>query len=111
MNKVLKRILVGLAVIVFGVGAFFLGFYVRNLSSPDMVSLKFVIDHYKKYYYEEQDRKYIHFRSCARWGLLYCEECRRFLQKCKPFHRYILSMSLKYGHSKRQARRGFRSLL
>ncbi|MBE5741839.1 MAG: hypothetical protein E7360_00765 [Clostridiales bacterium] len=55
MSKTLKRIMAVLSVVLFGSGMFFLGFYVRNLSSPDMTSLKFVIEHYKKYYYEEED--------------------------------------------------------
>ena len=55
MSKVTKRIIAVIAFVVFGAGMFFLGFYIRNLSSPDMVSLKFVIEHYKKYYYEEEE--------------------------------------------------------
>ena len=55
MSKTLKRILAVIIVAIFGAGMFFLGFYVRNLNSPDLAALKFVIDNYKKYYYEDQE--------------------------------------------------------
>ena len=34
---------------------FFVGFFVRNFTDPDLVSLKFVLDKYKKYYLEQDD--------------------------------------------------------
>ena len=57
MSKTLKRILAVIIVAIFGAGMFFLGFYVRNLNSPDLAALKFVIDNYKKYYSAQKENK------------------------------------------------------
>lgn len=54
----MKKILAVIGVIVFGVGAFFLGYFWRSYQDPDMMALQFVLEQYKKYYYEE-DEKYV----------------------------------------------------
>ncbi|MBR2337302.1 MAG: hypothetical protein IKA61_05115 [Clostridia bacterium] len=51
----MKRFLAILGVLVFGAGMFFAGFFVRNYTDPDLASLKFILDKYKKYYLEEEE--------------------------------------------------------
>ena len=51
----MKKILSVIGVLVFGVGMFFVGYFVRNFKDPDLVSLKFVLDTYKKHYLEQED--------------------------------------------------------
>lgn len=51
----MKKILAIIGVLVFGTGMFFAGYFVRNFKDPDLVSLKFVIDTYKKHYLEQED--------------------------------------------------------
>ena len=54
----MKKILAVIGVIVLCVGAFLGGYFLRSYQDPDMASLKFVLEHYKKYYLEE-DEDYI----------------------------------------------------
>ncbi len=51
----MKKILAIIGVIVFGIAMFFTGFFVRNYTNPDLVSLKFILDKYKKHYLEQED--------------------------------------------------------
>ena len=37
------------------VGAFFAGFFLRDITDPDMASLRFIVETYRKYYLEESD--------------------------------------------------------
>lgn len=37
------------------VGAFFAGFFLRDVADPDMASLRFIVETYRKYYLEESD--------------------------------------------------------
>lgn len=58
MNKnLLKRIIGGLIGIIFGIGLFLGGFvFAKNVYMPDEIgSIKFIVDTYKEYYYQEQD--------------------------------------------------------
>ena len=54
----MKKILAVIGVVVLCVGAFFGGYFLRSYQDPDMASLKFVLEQYKKYYLEE-DEDYI----------------------------------------------------
>lgn len=54
----MKKILAIIGVVVLSVGMFFAGYFCRNYTDPDLASLKFILDNYKKYYLEE-DADYI----------------------------------------------------
>lgn len=51
----MRKFLLVLSVILFGVGMFFAGYLTRNYTDPDLASLNFILDKYKKYYLEEDD--------------------------------------------------------
>ena len=51
----MKKVLAIIGILVFGVGMFFVGYFARNFKDPDLVSLKFVLDTYKKHYLEQED--------------------------------------------------------
>ena len=52
----IKKIIAAVAVLAFGAVGFFCGFYYHDyFVDPEYVSLKFIIENYKKYYLEEQE--------------------------------------------------------
>lgn len=53
--KIFKRILVVAISAICIIGSFFAGFVLRDVSDPDMASLRFIVETYKKYYLEESD--------------------------------------------------------
>ena len=53
--KIFKRILIVVISAICLIGSFFAGFVLRDVSDPDMASLKFIVETYKKYYLEESD--------------------------------------------------------
>lgn len=50
-----KKIIAVALGIVCLVGAFFAGFFLRDVTDPDMASLRFIVETYRKYYLEESD--------------------------------------------------------
>ena len=50
-----KKIISVLLFLALLVGVYFAGYFTRNLTEPDLSSLRFVLDYYKKYYLEETD--------------------------------------------------------
>ena len=50
-----KKILSVILFLALLVGVYFAGYFTRNLTEPDLSSLRFVLDYYKKYYLEESD--------------------------------------------------------
>ena len=54
-GKVLKRVLAGIVCAVLLVGAFLAGYFLRDVTNPEMASLRFIVETYKKYYLEESD--------------------------------------------------------
>ena len=53
--KIFKKIIVVVISAICLIGSFFAGFVLRDVSDPDMASLKFIVETYKKYYLEESD--------------------------------------------------------
>lgn len=51
----LKKVAVSVAIILLSVGSFFGGYILRGYEDEDITSLKFILEHYKKYYLEETD--------------------------------------------------------
>lgn len=54
-GKIFKKIIVVVISAICLIGSFFAGFVLRDVSDPDMASLKFIVETYKKYYLEESD--------------------------------------------------------
>ena len=54
-SKIFKKILVVVISAICLIGSFFAGFVLRDVSDPDMASLRFIVETYKKYYLEESD--------------------------------------------------------
>ena len=53
--KIVKKVLIVVGILLALTASFFGGYFTRNLTDPDLVSLKFILDEYKKYYLEESD--------------------------------------------------------
>ena len=54
-SKIFKKILVVVISAICLIGSFFAGFVLRDVSDPDMASLRFIVETYTKYYLEESD--------------------------------------------------------
>ena len=54
-GEIFKKIIVVVISAICLIGSFFAGFVLRDVSDPDMASLKFIVETYKKYYLEESD--------------------------------------------------------
>ena len=50
-----KKILSAVVAVVLVVVSFTAGFFIRNLTNPDLASLDFISREYKKYYLDEKD--------------------------------------------------------
>lgn len=54
-GKVLKRVIIGAVCAVLFVASFFAGYFFRDVTNPEMASLRFIVETYKKYYLEVSD--------------------------------------------------------
>ena len=58
-GKIFKKVIVVVISAICLIGSFFAGFVLRDVSDPDMASLKFIVETYKKYYLEEIGRAHV----------------------------------------------------
>ena len=99
MNKKLtKRIIGGLLTVLFAVALFFSGFFVAKkvYMSKDLESIKFILDVYKEYYYQEEDNlPYIFADSLMdEYSRYYTKEEYELTQKASSGYRKAIGISV-----------------
>ena len=95
MKKTLKYIIICVVVAGLMTGSFFGGYFLRAKTDQDIVSLKFVLDTYKKYYLEESD-DYIRIMAESlldRYSAYYSKEDYEILQKTAKGERAGIGVS------------------